>query len=145
MISWLSIFKETWKWKGINQLINYMGDFYEYDFQLWPSHSHCCHVDLCHTLRPMVTLLSLLLRCPAVRVVTTADLIIASILAEFPYKLKYIIHSNLIWLPFAGRSFRLLGIHVTHEPWVMHFLLAIFWPFLSHKIRNRVILYSVVF
>ena len=40
---------------------------------------------------------------------------------------------------------RLLGIHVTHEPWVMKLVLALFWPFLSHKIRNRVILCSLVF
>ena len=33
---------------------------------------------------------------------------------------------------------RLQGIHVLHEPRILKILVAMFWPFLSNKIRNRV-------
>lgn len=34
---------------------------------------------------------------------------------------------------------RLVGIHVVYEPLVLKILVTMIWPFLSHKIRNRVI------
>lgn len=40
---------------------------------------------------------------------------------------------------------RLQGIHVLHEPRILKILVAMFWPFLSNKIRNRVSFFPIVF
>lgn len=34
---------------------------------------------------------------------------------------------------------RIMGIHVVNEPFVFKILMAMFWPFVSEKIRSRVI------
>lgn len=40
---------------------------------------------------------------------------------------------------------RLKGIHVMHEPQVVKFLVAMVWPFLTNKIRNRLVFHGSCF